>query len=132
MSNGNKAGARAAAEYFIALTPHVLSTLDTSEWDAMRLPDCVFCERVASDAEKYRAASERELGGKVSIVSSSVMQGTDTSFLVHIAATEEPTRVVDSAGETVRDNPPPASLSLDVLMHRKGGEWRVRAVTVND
>jgi len=132
MERDDREGAAAAAKYFIGLTPYVLSTLDTDEWDAMRLAECVFCKRVAADSKKYAERAQRETGGELNILDSSVAQGTDKSFLVHIDATEGPTQVVDSEGRAIEERPAAGALSLDILMYRQDGKWRVRAVTVND
>lgn len=129
MARVNAEGATAAAQYFIELTPYVLGSLDAAEWDAMRMSNCSFCNDVASDVRKYRKTHEHEQGGTLSITSSSAIQPTDTSILVHFDATEAPSRVVDAAGTVVHEYPPPAPLSIDVLMHLRAGAWRVREVT---
>lgn len=114
------------------LTPYVLLTLDTTEWESLSLSGCNFCSSVVSNAESYRSQGQHEVGGSVALKTTSVLEPTDTSVLVHMEGTEEPSRVVDEDGKTVKDLPVPNPLTLDVLMHYKNGKWKVRGVGVNE
>jgi len=132
MKRGDEVGAKAAAEYFSLLTPYVLATLDTKEWDKMSLKDCNFCAGVSSDVDKYRNANHHETGGDVTLKSASVTVISETSFRVHITASESASQLVDASGKPVGSSSPGDLFTLDILLHHEDGEWRVRGVGVNE
>jgi len=47
MERDDREGAKAAAEYFLALYPYVFATGELSQWKAMSDPACQFCNGAA-------------------------------------------------------------------------------------
>src|SRR6478609_144939 len=50
MERDDAEGAAAAAEYFLELYPYVMTTGDTTEWDAMAHEECESCRGLIGDA----------------------------------------------------------------------------------
>ncbi|NTW42456.1 MAG: hypothetical protein HGA44_21710 [Cellulomonadaceae bacterium] len=57
-------GARDVAQYFLQLFPYVIETGDTSEWDRLSHPECLYCadvSRYARDSSSLTSAPEVSL-----------------------------------------------------------------------
>ncbi|WP_250444832.1 DUF6318 family protein [Actinotalea sp. C106] len=101
MDRADEAGAVAAAKYFLELFAYVLSTGDTTEWDAVTIESCSLCTNVRERAVTLHASGGMR-GGGVSIHSSRVI-GTDTTInarAVEVDYTFGAGEELDAAGET--------------------------------
>ena len=62
-------GAIAAAKYFMELMPYAIGTGDTTEWDALSLDGCSFCESIRTTATEVHEGDGYATGGAVEIYS---------------------------------------------------------------
>jgi len=60
-------GAVATAKFFLEQYPVVYETGDLRVWDALSMPDCVFCESVRSDVVATFADGDYVTGGLITI-----------------------------------------------------------------
>jgi len=65
MDRDDAEGAAAAAEYFLELYPYVMSTGDTSEWDAMSHAECGTCASLITQARTIAERGDVAIGGEV-------------------------------------------------------------------
>lgn len=94
-------GAKAAAEYFLALYPYVFATGDLDEWDAMSHPECRFCASVKSRAVELHEAGGFGLGGEILIRDIRALPPDDeyAHFRVGVRGTENPSSSHSEAGD---------------------------------
>jgi hypothetical protein len=65
MERDDAEGAAAAAEYFLELYPYVMSTGDTTEWEAMSHPECEPCRGFIDQANTIAERGDVYSGGDV-------------------------------------------------------------------
>ncbi|MHA7132789.1 DUF6318 family protein [Oerskovia turbata] len=65
MDKDDAEGAAAAAEYFIELYPYVMTTGDTSDWEAMSHAECGSCSDLIGDAKSIVTRGDIFVGGEV-------------------------------------------------------------------
>jgi hypothetical protein len=65
MDTDDAEGAAAAAEYYIELYPYVMTTGDTSEWEAMSHAECGSCSTLMGDATSMAARKDVLTGGEI-------------------------------------------------------------------
>ena len=58
MSRADEAGAVATVTYFLAVYPYTEATQDTTIWQELSHPDCIFCKSVLDDVAQRRAARQ--------------------------------------------------------------------------
>jgi hypothetical protein len=66
MDTDDAEGAAAAAEYYIELYPYVMTTGDTSEWEAMSHAECGSCSDLLQQARTITERGDTFRGGEVS------------------------------------------------------------------
>ncbi|QDB80004.1 hypothetical protein FE251_11900 [Georgenia wutianyii] len=94
-------GAKAAAEYFLALYPYVYATGDLEEWQAMSHPECQFCAAVADDVSELHSSGGYGVGGEIVVAEMGALppDGEYTHFRVGVRGTESASSSFSADGE---------------------------------
>lgn len=123
-------GAKAAAEYFLALHPYIFATGALDEWNSMSHPECQFCNGAAEHVAELFSVGGYGLGGEfiVEDVQASSMPGEESRYLVDVSGVETPSVEYSSDGNIVRDfEGGPLVYNIGVV--RDGDVWVVRGVS---
>ncbi|WP_435737369.1 DUF6318 family protein [Cellulosimicrobium sp. PMB13] len=133
MEQEDAEGAAAAAEYFIELYDYVMTTGDTTEWRAMSLESCTFCQGSIEQANQISSRSDVFEGGDA------VVTVDDPTFYARDEATgiysldarviQEPIAIRSAKGEELF-----AQERTDDLYRaevgRRNGEWVVVEISL--
>ncbi|WP_413452174.1 DUF6318 family protein [Georgenia phoenicis] len=120
-------GAKAAAEYFLALYPYVYATGDLEEWEEMSHPECEFCRSTSDDVTEVFAEGGRGTGGAFTVdeVFASPPDDEFEHFRVELVGAEEPSRLLSDDG-TVASSTTGGPGSYFVAVLRADDQWLVR------
>ncbi len=124
-------GAKAAAEYFLALYPYVYVTGDLAPWQELSHPECQFCAGVISNVEDLHASGGYADGPAIEFVDRSAEAPTDNYqyFTVLIEAIEHPSSRYDSEGGVVVSQPG-GIIDAEMALRHTGDKWLVRGAVV--
>ena len=94
-------GAKAAAEYFLALYPYVYATGDLEEWREMSHPECAFCSAVADDVSELHSSGGYGVGGEISVAELGALppDAEYSHFRVGVRGTESASSSFSAEGE---------------------------------
>ena len=125
-------GAKAAAEYFLALYPYVYATGDLEEWRAMSDPACEFCEGAARHSTELFSAGGYGVGGEIEILGIGAAPPDEewAHFRVGVDGIESPSVEYSSNGEVLRTIAGGEVTYNFALLPTENG-WVVRGVNVS-
>ncbi len=66
-------GAIETAIFFVAQFPIVYETGDLQVWDALSMPECIFCQSVRGNVRAETAVGDHEIGGKMTVDRDSIV-----------------------------------------------------------
>ncbi len=126
-------GAIATAEFFLEQYAPVLETGDLTVWDALSMPDCVFCESVREHVLANSLASDYETGGALMLNPDTIVANyyvEDGFTYVTFDYTEGPSIVHHADGSTDKlDDGETGRISLQMTM--PASVWKVNDVGVD-
>lgn len=131
MSKTGRAGAIAAAKYYMGLYEYVYLTGDLEMWESMALPGCQFCDVVVEsvtemhEAGQYRVSGPPRWRGKASVEHIAMLDQWDIS----LRATVSGSTTYDAAGEVIDTNDSGPALVTVGVVHR-AGTWRTAGIEV--
>ncbi|SMF05163.1 hypothetical protein SAMN02744115_01124 [Cellulosimicrobium cellulans J1] len=130
MDQDDAEGAAAAAKYFLELYPYVMTTGDTTEWDAMTWAEsCTFCTTVRADALEIAANGDTFTGAAITVSNPDVGE-LDTfigGYPILFDFEQEPHRRLSPNGTLVsEDDGDRGRLQIDIM--NNDGQWLVLAV----
>ncbi len=123
-------GAKAAAEYFLALYPYVFATGDLDVWGEISLPECRFCSNVARRATELHNEGGFGLGGAIAYddVRALPPDGEFEHFRVGIKGYESPSSSHSATGEELESAAGGEVHYTVGVIH--DGEWRILGVVL--
>ncbi|CAN5153531.1 hypothetical protein BH11ACT1_BH11ACT1_11850 [soil metagenome] len=123
----NVGGAIATATYMLELYPYALNTGDTSEWNELSHPECIFCAGLANEVKRQASLSEHQEGLATSITSATGVEVNQGEwFDVDFDVTQGPWQVVDLKGSIVEQSSPTKVAHVHMNVIRDSGRWLVR------
>lgn len=127
------AGAMATAVYFFEARPYLFKDFDFSFWEALSLPECVFCESSLESARETASREATHEGGLSHVQEGSIEAAIDESTgdaFVRFVVEEEPTLITGPEGEVILDAPA-ATYNISMGLSLRDAAWRVVGVTVD-
>ncbi len=126
MERDDAEGAAAAAEYFASLYGYTLTTLDSTEWEALAHDSCGFCSETLEQVNWLRESGGTHAGGELSL------EIDDPGKYVRDAQTgiwpldgvvkQSAFTVVDGTGDEIASEPA-GSREVRVEVGRHDGQW---------
>lgn len=94
-------GAKAAAEYFLALYPYIFATGDLKEWQRMSHQECQFCAGAADRVDELSAKGGFALGGELEVenVFAQGPDGSNGEYRVGLMVRESPSTEFSNDGK---------------------------------
>lgn len=126
-------GAKAAAEYFLALYPYVYVTGDLSVWREMVHPECNFCASVISNVEDMHSKGGFADGPTVDILAVNAAPPDDDYeyYAVWVDVREGRHAYYDEDGSVVQQFDS-STVEISLALTRRDMDWLVRGVTVEE
>jgi hypothetical protein len=125
-------GAIATAQFFLEQYAPILETGDLTVWDALSMPDCIFCESVRDNVRRNAAVGAFETGGGLALDMNSIVANyysVDGFTYVTFDYVEGPSILHRSDGTTEKlDDGETGSISLRMTLDATA--WRVSDVGV--
>ncbi|UCN16425.1 DUF6318 family protein [Cellulomonas iranensis] len=129
MSAGDLEGAKAAADYFMALYTHARVSGDATRLSAMSGAECSTCAAIVTQVDSARANGHSATGYAIEIreaIATELVPGE--TYTVEMKATEGPATVHDRSGNVVAESGETRRVLKMGL--RWTGEWTVEALSV--
>ena len=127
-------GAIATAKFFLEEYAPVLETGDLTVWNALSLPDCIFCESVRKNVRANATAGAFETGNTLSLDTTQVVANyysVDGFTYVTFPYVQEAAVVHLADGSTSSEDPGGhQSGSISARMTLEGAVWRVSDIGV--
>ena len=125
-------GAIETAIFFVAQFPIVYETGDLRVWDALSMPECIFCESVRSHVLAEVAVGDHEIGGEMTVDRNSIVANyydVDGFTYVTFDYSQEPSTLhhADGSSEPSGDG---GTGSTSYRMTLIGDVWRVSGVGI--
>lgn len=123
-------GAVATAVFFVEQFSVVYETSDLRVWDALSMPECIFCGSVRDSVLKEQAVGDFETGGEMTIDSGSVVANyydVDGYWYVTFRYSQSPSSTVHSDG-TTEPSGDGGTGSTSMRMTSVDGVWKVSGV----
>jgi len=126
-------GAKAAAEYVLALYPYVYVTGDLDIWRELSHPDCNFCSSVLANVRDLHADGGYVDGPAVDVLHVEVAGPNQMHeyYAVSVDVSESAHAYYDEQGSIV-DTFEGSHLAVDMALQHDRASWLIRAVTVKD
>jgi len=128
MDTDDAAGAAAAAEYYVELYAYVMTSGDTSEWDAMSHAECESCAGLLEQARTIAERGDTFVGGATSAEVDDpgkyVRDQQTGIYPLDIAISEEASIIQDAAGAELYSSVGETSRKR-IEMGRLNGSWIV-------
>jgi len=126
-------GAKAAAEYFLALYPYAYVTGDLTAWREMTHPECKFCASVIGNVENLHSDGGFADGPTVEIVG---LEGAppDESyeyFAVWAEVQEGPHAYYDKNGLPTEQFDS-STVDISLALMRRSNQWLIRGASVEE
>jgi len=133
MARNDVEGAKAAAEYFLALFTYVHLTGDLAAWNDISHPDCMFCSDVAVTVRELYGTGGYADGPvlEVNNIDGASPDGEYEFFSVWIDAEERQSARYDTSGEVIQTFER-SDFEVDLALAWVDGEWRVRGAVGRD
>lgn len=132
MDTDDARGAAAAAEYFIELYPYVMTSGDTSEWEAMAHTMCDSCSVLTEDAKSMTARGDVLVGGQVTATVEDpnyYLRDEQTGiYPLDVQVEQTATTITDKSGAELFSSGATTDLRR-VEMGRNQGSWIVVTIT---
>ncbi|WP_353709518.1 DUF6318 family protein [Cellulosimicrobium sp. ES-005] len=125
MDRDDAEGAGAAATYFLTLYPYIMSTGDTSEWDAMTWAEtCTFCTANSQTAAQLKADEQTYEGGSISAQVSKIWPYDDLAgaYPVDVSYGQEGATLRAADGAAIATYEPKSGVA-EFGVARSGGSW---------
>ncbi|QTE29135.1 hypothetical protein [Pengzhenrongella sicca] len=129
----DEVGAAAAAGYFVALYPLVLSTGNVDAWDAISGDPCEFCESIRRDALSMAQKGESYSGGVIGLSDVEVLGRDDLigGYPVDAKFVQSPSLYQAADGSIITQTDGDSGIvRIDTLNTSAG--WKILAVVVRD
>ncbi|WP_159809640.1 DUF6318 family protein [Cellulomonas citrea] len=120
-------GAQAAAVWFVRdLYTYVVETNDSTQWQALSLPDCVFCANTTKSVQDGLTAGTVQRLTGVQVTVTRVEELNPLAYAVLVDYRDGPTGIYRLDGSLVKtlDGAPG---QLNVVVHLVGPNWCLRA-----
>lgn len=119
-------GAQAAAAWFVRdLYTYVVETNDSTRWQALSQPDCVFCTNTTQAAQKGLADGTVERLTSVRVTVTRVEELNPLAYAVLMDYSDGGSTVQKLDGEVV-DTTEPGRGQLYLVVHLVGPDWQLR------
>jgi hypothetical protein len=127
-------GAIATAQFFLEQYAPVLETGDLTVWDALSMPECIFCESVRDNVSRNSAVGDFETGNTLALDTTRVVANyysVDGFTYVTLPYQQKAAVVHHADGSTSSEDPGGLqSGSISLRMTLEGPVWRVSDVGV--
>lgn len=130
MSRDDEAGAVAAVNHFLALYAYTESSQDTTAWQSMSHPDCVFCKSVIDDVAARQAAHEVTHPAAMQVMSRTVEPLNALAYTVVVDVSTGPDTLWSLDGTLVD----PGTIQqgrMTMVMVNQRNTWLVREVQLD-
>lgn len=132
MERDDVEGAKAAAEYFLALYPYVFATGDLEEWEAMSHPECRFCAVVSEQVSELHSNDGYGVGGVISIAEIGALppDAEFSHYRIGVRGMEAPSSSYSAEGTQLESaEGGDVAYTLAVL---PGPDWSIRGVAMEE
>ncbi|WP_426998510.1 DUF6318 family protein [Pseudarthrobacter sp. N5] len=122
----SKAGLEAFTKYWFALLNYGFETGDSSAWEKLIQPGCLFCENLKSTIETGYKLDRWQAGGRISapIIDATVAEGAPTQQVM-VQVIQETTDFYKADGSIGRAPEPASNTASVVIASYKDGAWIV-------
>jgi len=123
-------GAIETAIFFVAQFPIVYETGDLQVWDALSMPECIFCQSVRGNVRAETAVGDHEIGGKMTVDRDSIVANyydVDGFTYVTFNYNQEPSTLHHADGSSEPSGDGGAGKAY-LRMSLVGDVWRVIGV----
>lgn len=127
MSRDDETGAMAAVGHLLRLYVYTEETQDTSAWEAMSHPECVFCRSVLDDVAARRGTHQVTYPATLVVTATTVEQINPLAYTVKLDVTTGPDALWSSTGSLLD----PGAVEhgrMTLVMVNQRNAWLVREV----
>ncbi len=125
-------GAIKTAEFFFTLYAPMFQSGDTTLWDALSLPGCVYCEDASKNAALVREGNWIATGGEISPDIGTEDSGLDGETAVVAFEADFADAYLAASGSTPELQEPASRRTIYTKLELVEGVWRVSQVMVSE